>query len=314
MDMIETSILIFGQQSRFVLSDCLSFNFFKERYTPYSRFTGRFILSENLGEIVDVEVRINNTLVHKGYADTVEIKTTSQGKVLIISSKGYSCALGLNELENEIRYGVTLSGLMTGDYALPFVTCEQNTKAANYLYLKEHASLWDAVVNLGQKLENTYPYISYPNNIRLTRHPTTKYLDFSSSDEYISYSDCQDYSKIYSHIHMRDLDGNYNSFNINNTFATQRNIVRHRHINYDRQWSALEDAGLGYKLNFSMRANTSSKLVYKGFHGEDINDCFSIVKQGEAKTYQYISAVTVYGNKKGIFTSLVSYKDAYCNT
>ena len=165
---------------------------------------------------------------------------------------------------------------MTCDYSIPEVTYEASTKTANYLYIKEHASLWDTVVNLCLKVEKTYPYVSYPNNIRFTKHQNPKMLYFENYNQYISHSECQDYTKVVSNIHMRDLDGTYDTFNKQNQFAVDRKIIRHKHINYDRQWTSLEDAGLGYKINYTMRGNNSTQLLYKGFLGEDINDTFCI--------------------------------------
>ena len=75
---------------------------------------------------------------------------------------------------------------MTGYYTLPFVTCENSTKIANFLYIKEHSSLWDAVVNLCLKVGNTYPYIGYANCIRFTKQSVPKNLIFNNNDNFLS--------------------------------------------------------------------------------------------------------------------------------
>ena len=112
---------------------------------------------------------------------------------------------------------------------------------------------------------------------------------------------------------MRDLDGNNNSYNIENQFAVNRQIVRHKHINYDRQWSSMTDLGLSYKINYTMRGHKSKSLLYHGFQGEDINDEFSVSIDNLLLNSAEISAIQIFGNKKGIFTKLTAYEDAYCN-
>ena len=313
MDNITLSVSIKDSKDRLTFADCLSFNYIKERYTPYSVFSGSFLINETFGEIVDVEVTVNNTLIHKGVVDICKKTISSKGMVLYISSRGYSLSLGHCMLANEIKYGLTLTQLITQSYAPPYVTYSDTGKSVNYLYIKEHASLWEAVVNHSLKLANFYPYISYPNKISCSMPVSNKNVLLNNPNTIISYSENADNTKIISHIHMRDLDGTYNSYNLENSYATSRKIIRHKHINYDRQWTSDSSNGLQYKMNYFMRGSKSFEVVYRGFNGEDINDAFSIQTNLIVMPSKNISAVNISGNNKGIFTKLTAYVDNYNN-
>lgn len=313
MDTVSLSVAVYGYNSKKVFDNCLSFNFIKERYTPYSVFSGSFLINDLSGEIIDVEVKINNVLVHKGVVDTCKKTMSSKGMVMSITSRGYTVSLGHCMLVTEIKYGVTLRSLMKDYYSLPNVTYKDTGNTANYLYIKEHASLWDAIVNLSLKNESFYPYISYTNCICISKPASPKSIVFDNNNKLLSYSENYDYSKIISHIHMRNLEGTYNSYNAENKFAINRNIIRHKHINYDRQWVALDDLGLSYKINFSMRGNKSITVEYKGFNGEDIYDKFSVLTDKVKVSNKDISTIQIYGNGKGIFTRLTAYFDSYNN-
>ncbi len=308
MNSVEFSILEKGETERKNLGDCLSFNFTKERYTPYSSFYGRFLLSQEIGEIIDVEVRISGVLVHKGLIDKTRISQKSDGKILSIYSRSYTSALGYNVLPQGVKYGVTLSHLIDECYDLPFVEKENGyVKSANYMYVKEHTSLWEVVVNLCLKLEGDYPYIKYANVVSFSKHnPMT--VEFSA-ENIIEHSLNVDNSKMISDINMDDIDGNSNGYNLSNSYAIERNIVRHRQSGFDRQWLNMSDIGLSHKISFTMRGVTSEDILYRGFRGEDINDKFSYENDGE----KYISCVRIFGNKNGVFTRVSAYKDAYCN-
>jgi len=313
MDTVLISVIEINSSTRRSITDCISFNFYKERYTPYSEFYGSFLLNGDFVDIIDIEVYLNNILVHKGLVDKCEIRVSSKGKILTLASKGYSSALDYNGLENEIIYGVSLQSLVSEKYNLPFVTYQGITETANYLYIKENATLWNAVVNLSLKQKNTYPFISYPNQICFLKDDSTKYVAINNPDSLISYSTGSDYSKIVSHFHMRDIEGTYNSINAENQFAVENNIIRHKHINFDKQWLALADFGLGYRIDYSMRGRTYISAEYKGFNGEDICDRFSIQTDMIEKNNIEISAIRIKGNKNGVFTALTGYYDEYCN-
>ena len=46
------------------LNKCIYFNLDKERYTPYSSFSGTFIISEFYEEVISVDFYINDHELH----------------------------------------------------------------------------------------------------------------------------------------------------------------------------------------------------------------------------------------------------------
>lgn len=307
------SILEKDKLVRKELAECISMSFMKERYTPFSTFKGTFVVADDIGEIVDVEVRIDNLLIHKGLVDISEIKQLPSHRQVTISSRGYTFALGYNEIEAGLQYDLNLEGILTQKDILPNISYETPTKIVGYLYVKTHSSIWDSVVNLCLKSENDYPYIAYPNMIRFTKHLNPKVLNFSSMDNVIALSDGNDLSKVISHINMKDLSDSYDTYHEASQFALDRNIIRHRYIDLDKQWLANNNQGLIYRLNYGMRGGIFNSITYKGFNGEDLNDRFCISVVGFEKPEQYISKVEIFGSKKGLYTKLTAYKDAYCN-
>ncbi len=308
------SVLERGKTVRRIISQCVSIYFSKERYTPYSFFRGSFYTTESFSEIFEIEVAINGVLVHKGVIDTCEVKELSSQKLLNITSRGYSFALGYNELADGIIYDVDLNMLMTQRVSLPFVTYENPTKVASYLFVKQHTSLWDAVVNLCLKVETTQPYVAYPNMIRFTKHQNKKNILFSDSEKIISFSSGNDLSKIISEIHMKDTNDTYNTYSASTAYADDRNIVRHKYIDFDKQWLIDPVQGLGFRLNFASRGRAFKTITYSGFNGEDINDSFTVSTEEKQMAEQYISKIDIYGGKNGLVTRLTAYKDSYCNT
>jgi len=307
------SILTKGSAVRKVLNECVSLKFTKERYTPYSVFRGSFVVSEELGEAFEVEVFVNNVLIHKGLVDSCEVKKMPSHSVLTVESRGHSFALGYNEMKSGIAYELNLEGVLTQGQAVPNVSYEKPTSSVGYLFIKTHSSLWDAVVNLCLKSENNYPYIAYPNMVRFTNHANPKTLQFSSLDEIVAVADGSDLSKIVSQINMKDTEDSYDNYFATSQFAVDRGVVRRKYIDFDRQWLADLNQGLVFRLNYSVRGSVFNSVTYRGFNGEDLNDLFEISAVGVEKPLQRISKIEIFGNKGGIFTKLTAYKDAYCN-
>lgn len=297
-----------SSQERIALKNCIAFSFEKERYTPYSQLNAVFALTQEVGEIKDIELTVNDVPVHKGLMDTQTYTERFKNRLMSITSRGYTSALGYNILPGGILYNVTSQSLLGNYYTMPFVTAQEDyQEQAGFIYVKEHSTVWDAAVNLCLKLEGNYPYIKYPDKILFNKH--TPLIKAFADSEILTLSHSYDHKRIMSHFHMADTSGEAQSYNYTNDFATARNIIRHRHIPFDRQWLSTETLGLSYKCNYTMRGKESISLLYKGFGGEDINDIFSYGDSAQL----YISKVKISGNNKGIFTTLTAYNDSYCN-
>lgn len=308
MDNVSFTVLEKGKTQRSTLCHCIAFTFEKEQYTPYSLLSASFVSCDTLSDPVDIECTVNNVVVHKGLVDTAVRTKNSSYDILTITSRGYTSALGYNLFASGMKYNVTLSSLINDNYTMPCIDTEEGyIKQANFIWSKENSTVWDAVVNLCLKLEENYPYIKYPDTIRFTKH--TPILRTFTNSNIISCCHGYDHSRIMSHYHMCDTDGVPSAYNYTNEYATERNIIRHRHIAYDKQWLDTQSLGLSYRAFFSMRGREYNRITYKGFGGEDINDKLSYNEKE-----QYISAVKLVGNKNGIFTTLTAYTDSFCNT
>ncbi len=293
-----------------LLNRCTSLSYEKECYTPYSSFRGSFLTEADIGEIIDAELIINGTAVHKGIIDSADIRELPSHKELIISSRSHTSMLGQNELVPGLISNASLNSLMTDYIQLPNVYHENISDTVNYIYVKEHASLWEALCNLCLKQYGTYPYIAGLNTIRYTLPANPKTVALSRDNANITAVGASyDYTKMTSDIHMKDTQGTYNTFNKNDTCASGRNIIRHRHIAFDRQWLDNPVSGLGYKLNFAMRGFKSSYVSYLGYSGEDLNDIVSF----EGIQNKRISRINIQGGDKGLATKLTCYFDRYNN-
>ena len=299
-----------GKSSPKILENCLSLSYSKEYYTPYSSFTGVFLLTTEVSEIIDVELFVNGTAIHKGIIDSVQITEFSSHKAIKIVSRGHTSMLGQNEIVPGLITQVSLNSLMTNYIQIPNVFHEDIATVSNYIYVKEHASLWEAVTNLCLKQKNSYPYIKNINTVCFNLPSSPKTVTLSRSNKNIvSCGNAFDYSKMISDIHMRDTQGTYNTFNYSESAVLSREIVRHKHIAFDKQWLDDPVMGIRYKTNFGMRGFKSSFVSYLGYNGEDINDLVNF----ETLINKSISRIDISGSSKGIVTKLTCYFDKYNN-
>lgn len=279
----------------------------KERYTPYSQLDVAAVCGEHISDVLEVRFEIGGRVVHRGTMDNMTV-TESGGNIrLRISSRGFSLMLSQNELEPGLLTGLSLNKLMTEKMCVPNVTWQDSADTVRYIYVKEHDSQWSAIVSLGLTLNGQYPYIYGTNEIRLTPKSTAV---TSVPQNIFELGETGDYSKITSHYHMKDVNGDY-TYNYTDGFAEARGIIRHKYINFDKQFIALDDFGLQYRLNFTRRGCKSRFVSYIGWGGEELRDRI-VFPDGERAE---VSAVDICGNvKRGVFTRAACYYDRYCNT
>lgn len=310
--MSEAVLVLTGKNDTEVrLDKALSLVYEKERYTPYSSLKGMFRYeSDYSGEFTDVSLVVNGTEIHKGAVDYCAIRIYKGERVIELASRGYTSMMGQTEMVPGISSGPSLNSFMSG-WKMPFVTHEDLSHTVNYLYIKEHASLWEALVNLCLKQNQNYPYIAFTNEVRFSPKESPKTIELNESDPIVTgFGSSLDYSHMISDLHMRDTEGTYNTFNLVDEEIRGLNIVRHKHFPLDRQWLDNPERGLGYKINFAMRGWRSMFVSYQGYQGEDLLDKLSW--NGESPLN--ISRIKITGNANGIFTKLWCYKDRYCNT
>ncbi len=291
--------------SVFSTDKLIGFRCRKERYTPYSELTVTVLGGDGIADVVEAQFSVNGKVLHKGIMDGMTI-TKSEGKtVLRLTSRGFSSMLAQNELAPGVLTQISLNQLMSEKMIVPGVTWQNSDAKARFIYIKDHDSQWSAIVNLSLTLNEMYPYIGQVNEIRLTPE-TVKVITPGNVFEEGSTGD---YSKIVSEYHMKDVNGNYN-YSFSDGFATTRGIVRHKYIPFDKQFVALSDHGLRYRLSYTRRGSKSRFLTYLGYSGEELRDKVTF-PDGAVRE---ISAIEVCGNtKKGIFTKDTCYFDSYCN-
>lgn len=280
----------------------------KERYTPYSSLDVTAVCSsaDSVSDIREVLLEIGGEAVHSGIMDNMTISENGGLKKLRITSRSFSSMLSQNEIEPGVLAGITLNKLMSEKTAAPNVEWQKSEESVRYIYVKEHDSQWTAIVNLGLTLNDQYPYIGGTNEVRLTQRST----EILTPQNVYEVGTTEDYSKMASDYHMKDVNDNY-SYNYTDGYAEDRGIIRHKYINYDKQFLALAHFGLQYKLNYSQRGCRSKFMRYLGWCGEELR---SMVKFPDG-TVAEASVIEISGNaKKGIFTMTGCYYDRYCNT
>lgn len=291
-------------------TNCLSFRFEKEYYTPYTSLNAVFVFPNTFTRITDVKFYSNEKLIHHGFVDTTDVSVVYNGSVKVkVSSKGYSFLLIQNQLEPGLKNNISLNSLMDSFISIPNVTHEDNSNTQNYIFVKDNSTMWDAVENLCFKLNSSTPYIENTNNVRITLKAVTSSMTFNNSNT-ISYGMMNDYDKILSDIHMQDINNAYNVYNLSNSDAYLYNIVRHKHIELDKQYLSNPDSALVFRINHSMENCFSYYAQYQGYNGEDLNDTFEITG---IMPMSRINKILVTGNSTGIVTKVFAYFDKFCN-
>ena len=130
------------------LTDCISLRYEKERYTPYSTLSGRWYCRPDVTfeEIVSVMLYIDNTMIHYGFPDGIELERKDGLYMLKVSSKSYTSALLTNQCDDKMLTDVDLTALAASGPTLPVVSYERNTPKVNYVNYYDGTSCWDAIV------------------------------------------------------------------------------------------------------------------------------------------------------------------------
>ena len=294
-------------------NECISFRLQKERYTPYSQISGVFLCRNLIGEVMHVTAQIDGKTVHFGTVDRFEMAENQKGRYVSFSSRGFSLGLSHNNIEPGMIYSPTLDSLMQSGTASPNVTWEQSLETIRYIFIKEGGSKWDGIVAYTRKLNGSYPYIAFPNKVRISwDNPQAVSI---SASELVGKAMGASLSSVVSKYYMKDVDGEY-TLTYQSPFAAERSIVREKYINLDDQWLDDPEGGLKHKVDFTARGSRYTFLKYKGYKGEDLRDNISCETSLAANTFgtKEVSRLLVEYSKKGLFTSLWFYDDEYTAT
>lgn len=299
-----------GTISTYNLNDCIYFTIDKERYTPYTTFKGSFIVRNNYEEVISINFLINGTAVHYGSIDMARITHYAGNYRLDIASRSYTLALGLNQPIPQINSSVTLSNLLSRNVSLKNVTYETGTKSINYIYVLENSTLWDAVVAYSLKAYGKYPYIYKTNEIRINAPSSVKTRNYRNVDVVEIYSGST-LSNLISHIHMKDTEDNYETYNLTDSYATSRDIIRHKQIPLDMQWLADTDMALQSRIDFAKRGTKYKGIKSLGYSGEELFDKFTYTDFNNASKTGTIHKLNITGRNNNIYTTMFEYTDAY---
>ena len=294
------------------LDGITSFTFKKDKYTPYTRLS---LSVQDYGGIIPknavfnrVSFFIDHSMVHDGLIDSSDYRTQKGASVLNISSRSFTSLLLDNQMIPGIHSNMTLERLMTEYYDLPVqIKWENDASVCSYIYVKEHRSMWDSVVNLGYKLYGTYPYIRSANTIYLKPHSGAYTRKFMKR-EMLAFGTSVNTQGIISDFHMQDIEGNYDTYNLTNPDADELYIVRHKQIPFDRQY--LDDPSESMRLSFNLTSKAWKKryITVSGYYPLDINDYTGA--EGFFET-ERICGVAVSGNSKGIQSTYFVYDDNF---
>ncbi len=299
-----------GTISTISLNNCIYFSLDKERYTPYTTFKGSFIASQYFEEVISVKFFINGTAIHYGSVDMAKLTYNAGNYRLDIASRSYTLSLGLNQPKPQINSSVTLSNLITRNVSLKNITYESGTKSINYIYVLENSTLWDAIVAYSLKAYNKYPYIYRTNEIRINAPSSIKTRNYGKSSVVDVYNGST-LSNLISHIHMKDTNDVYESYNITDSYATSRDIVRHKQIPLDYQWLSDTNMALQSRIDFAKRGTKYKGIKVLNYSGEELFDKFTYTNYDQTSITGTIHKLNVTGRNNTVYTTMYEYIDAY---
>ena len=284
----------------------LSFSFRKEAYTPYTAFSAVYAAShESPVEFSEVMFYIGNTMIHHGLVNSAEV--SKKGRIFIgkISSRSFTSLLRQNQMEPGLYTQKSLNWLVDSFREIPYITHENNSQES-YFYIKNGATMWDAVVNLSYKVCDTYPYIRGTNCVNFSMLQNAPEFSYISEDILEKGSEVKE-DKLVSHFHMADIQGNYGQYELVDTDVTDRQIIRHRFFELDRQFLYNPQQALEYRDNYASRGWRRYFRKYSGYRGEDLCDIAIFENNFSGR----ICSIDIKGSSQGIITEISVYKDKF---
>lgn len=290
-----------------VLSDCLSLHFEKEAYTPFTSLTATFLYEgEMIKSVSDVSLSVGGTLIHKGFADTLKVMTYPKYKALTITSRGYTSLLGQTEIPEGLISNPSLDSVFEIVSDLPNINHTASSQTINYIYVKNHTSAWDVIVNLSIKVYARYPHILHDNTVSYIPPPSPKVVDPIGNKTLICKGSGLDYSNAVSDLYMLDTTGVYN-YHVKDSTLTSLGIIRRKYLALDKHWLENPLGALYSRMSFGMRGSRYFYWSYRGYCGEDLMDAVN----DDEEFLPRITKIVIDGNSRGLVTKLWGYDDRY---
>lgn len=288
-------------------TDVLSYRVVKDYYLPYGTMFAEVVCKEEPPPPKKLILKIDGSIVHTGIADTVSFRREAGCRLLLAESKSFTSMLCQNQMTPGLAADISIGALINNYYTIPEISCENDPAQANYIYCKTGSTMWNAVENLTQKLYNRYPYVR-GNTVMMNLPPSPASVSAAAS-KIISTGVIHDYTRIFSHLHMEDVNGTYNTYNLENGSAAARNIVRHRQLELDRQYLNNPALSLEHKLHYSSRMRLAKYSEISGAVVCELCDKAS----GGTLFANSISRIEMSGADGMERTKIYAYFDDYCN-
>ena len=289
--------------------ECLSLSLEREIYTPYESLTGEFLADPDAdySDVTYLELFWMGESIFTGIADRVTTFRRGGVRILRVRSRTFTSLLTQNELEQGLHANLTLQDLISGFYTLPFVTAEENP-GTGYIFVRDGTSLWDSVAAFVYKLSGRYPFVEN-NRIRFTLDAEPA-VHIPAENTVTAVGTVTDSTKLISHYHMEDIQGNPNAYEQENPAAQHLQIVRHKQIGFDRQFLSNPMQALTYRNAFSCRGYRTHYVTYAGFGNEKLGDRIRYGAQLDGT----ICRMRMTFSEKGYRTTIWTYEDGFYNT
>ncbi|MGN1132840.1 MAG: hypothetical protein ACI4RN_00120 [Oscillospiraceae bacterium] len=283
----------------------INFRFVRERYTPFTQLSGNAVFNGDILEIKTIELYWEDNLLHCGMPDNVTKRFSDGRFILSFLSRGYTMLLGQNEPKPGIRNNISLGSLISENTQIPHVSWQGVSDVANYIYVKEKSTIWDAVCAYAYKVFENYPYIKNANSVYV-KDADVQHFSYGT-EKILSMGESVNTSSILSKVYMKDVgdDESTYSFSKSNTLTDGMDIVRVKYYPLDKQWLSDCEKGMSAKLGYSSRNIKSKFIVYKGFKGENLCDTASYCTADNSFLLsEKISKVELSGSRKGLITKI----------
>jgi hypothetical protein len=308
--MTEYKLILVSGDTQTEYTEAASFKFVKERYTPYTYFSGVFRGNCVPEEITEVIFYCGGKKIHDGIADSIICERRDGGEFVTVKSYGFTMLLGQNQSEPGIISSPDLGTLIKRNLPILRLGYQSDTKAVNYIYINENTTVWDSICVYALKAYGTYPYIYNTNVIRCERMGSNLFT--YDTAEIVSARRGQKLTNLISHGFTQDVDGNW-TYTKTNDFAVNHNITKQKYYARDKEWYYDLNDELNFRLNNADRGRVYTEFCRIGYGKEDLLDHATLSLSGFELSDSEIDRIEINGSRKGVFTTLSCYSDSYCN-
>ena len=300
--------------AQYTLTECIRFSLLRERYQPYAALHAELVIPDSVAaggaeQLVPSAVcfYLGSMLLHDGTVQKAAVLHEQNMYLLRVDSRSYTAALMRNQMVPGMYYHVTLTSLLE-EYHLPHITCDSGAAEVNYVLIKEHTGIWDAVIAFCYKYNRGYPYVRVPNLLCAASQPDAAGIVLPA-DAVVRCGAAGEPAALISRVDMADLDGTYGSFTMTNPEAVRRGIVNVKQIAFDRQFLYNPQDALRFRIACSSRRLSQTVVTYAGYCGEDIEDAVQLPDGQTA----HVSRILLTGDRNGLLTQDSFYFDDFCN-